>query len=170
MDGHETQILQILFCNKFIVLCNRVLEELKNILNTEANFNRAKKLMDLSFLLKILQNPIFKKLIFSHKLENVSNSKHLILICSVIFEEIFNTSLNSSQLPIRENIQSLEDIFYNNTNKINKIISLCVNVTNNDCKIVRAGKGLNSYINTNLFDFFPLIFKNYQIKLFMGRI
>ena len=73
-------------------------------------------------------------------------------------------------MPIRENIQPLEDIFYNDTNKINKIISLCVNVTNNDCKIVRAGKGLNSYINTNLFDFFPLIFKNYQIKLFMTSI
>ena len=169
LNNHESQISQIFLCNRFISLSERVLSKLKNILNSEANLIRAKKLIDLSVLLKQLDEPKYKKL-FSHKLENISNSRHLILICSVIYEEIFNTLLNNSQLPIRDNIQPLEDIFENNSNKINKLISLAVNVTNNTCKIIRSGKGLHSYINTNLFDLFPLIFKNYQINLFMTNI
>ena len=73
---------------------------------------------------------------------------------------------NNSQFPIRENIQPLEDIFYNNSNKINKIISLSVEISNKTCKIIRAGKGLYSDLNANLFDLFPLVFKEYQIDLF----
>ena len=55
-------------------------------------------------------------------------------------------------------------------NKNNNIISLALNLTNKSCKILRAGKGLYSYINNNLFDLFPLIFKQYQINLFMSCI
>jgi len=117
-----------------------------------------------------MKNPKYKKYIFSHKSENISNSKHLILICSIIYEEIFNIKLNNTQIPIRENIQPLEDIFYNNSNKINKIISLSVEIINKTCKIIRAGKGLYSDLNNNLFDLFPLVFKEYQIDLFMDRI
>ena len=94
----------------------------------------------------------------------------MIIMCSFLYEEIFNTSLNNSQIPIRDNIQPLEDIFHNNQNKYNKSISLVVNIINHTCKIIRAGKGLHSYINSNLFDLFPLHFKQYQINLFMNRI
>ena len=170
LDNHESQISQIFLCNQFISLIKNIIVQLKDILKCEANLNKAKKLVDLSNELKKLQSSKFKKNLFSHKLENISNSRHLILICSVIYEEIYNTTLNNSQIPIRENIQPLEDIFYNNSNKINKIISLVVDLTNKTCKIIRAGKGLYPYINTNLFDLFPLIFKQYQIDLFMSSI
>ena len=169
LENHETQISQIFLSNQFILFSNKILSELKDILNSEANLNRAKKLINLSSLLKKLRNPIYKKNLFSHKTEN-TNSKHLLLICSIIYEEIFNTSLNSSQIPIRDNIQQLEDIFHNNSYKINKIISLLVNLTNKSCIIIRAGKGINSFINCNLFDLFPLAYKQYQINLFMTSI
>ena len=117
-----------------------------------------------------MKNEKYKKNLFSRKLENISNSRHLILVCSIVYEEIFNTTLHNSQLPLRDNIQPFEDIFHNNYNKINKIITLSVDLTNNNCKILRAGKGLNSYINTDLFDLFPLVFKEYQINLFMSSI
>ena len=171
LDNHESQILQIFLTNQFISLSKKILEKLKDILISEQpNFNKAKKLIDLSALIKKLKDPIYKNNLFSHKSENISNSKHLILICSIIYEEIFNTSLNNSQIPIRDNIQPLEDIFHNNSNKINKIITLSLTLTNRTCKIIRAGKGLSSYINNNLFDLFPLIFKQYQINLFMSTI
>ena len=170
LDNHETQIAQLLLCNSFISLSKKIFDLFKEILNSEPNFKRVKKIIDLSSLLKEMKNPKFKKNLFSHKSENVSNSKHLILICSIIYEEIFNTKLNNTQIPIRENIQPLEDIFYNNSNKINKIISLSVEIANKTCKIIRAGKGLYSDLNTNLFDLFPLVFKEYQIDLFMDCI
>jgi hypothetical protein len=140
LDNHEAQILQILLCNEFISLSNKIITQLKDILNSEPNLNKAKKLIDFSLLLKQMKNKKYKENLFSHKLENISNSRHLILICSILYEEIFNTSLNNSQLPIRDNIQPLEDIFHNNTNKYNRIISLSMNVINKSCKIIRVGK------------------------------
>ena len=170
LDNHESQINQLLLCNDFINLSNQILSQFKEILNSESNFSKVKKIIDLSILLKEMKNKKYKENLFSHKLENISNSKHLILICSIVYEEIFNTTLNNSQFPLRDNIQTFEDTFLSNSNKINKIISLSVDLVNKSCKIIRAGKGLYSYINQDLFDLFPLIFKQYQINQFMSSI
>ena len=170
IDNHESQIKQLLLCNNFIDLSNKVLIQLKDIINSEPNFNKAKKLIELTKLLNEMKNKKYKENLFSHKVENLSNSRHLILICSLIFEEIFNTSINNSQLPIRDNIQIFEDIFIINSSKINKLISLAVDIKNKSCRILKAGKELYSYINTDLFDLFPLIFKEYQINLFISSI
>ena len=170
LDSHQSQITQLLLCNKFIDLSNKVIKKLRNILTSEQNFNKAKKLIDLSFMLKEMKNKKYKKNLFSHKLENISNSKNLISACSILYEEIFNTTINFSQIPIRDNIQPLEDIFRNNNNKNDKIITLSFNLNNQNCQIIRAGKGLSSYINYNLFDLFPLIFQQYQINLFISNI
>ena len=170
LDSHVSQIKQILFCNNFINLGNKILTQLKDILNCEQKLLKVKKLLDLSNLLKEMQNPKYKNNLFSHKQENISNSRNLIMACSIVYEEIFNTAINNSQIPLRDNLQPLEDIFHNNTNKIDKIISLLVDLTNNSCKILRAGKDLYLYKNNNLFDLFPLIFKEYQINLILSTI
>ena len=171
LENNELQINQIFLCNSFILQCKKILSKLKDILNCEINFNKAKNIIDLSYLLMKLKSKEFKEKLFSHKIENISNSKHLILISSIIYEEIYNSSLhNNSQIPMRDNIQILEDIFHNNMNKINQLISLCVDFNNNNCKIIRAGKDLYSYINKNLFDLFPFVFKQFQIDLFMSSI
>ena len=170
LDNHQSQIAQLLLCNKFIELSMNVINKLKDILNSDQNINKAKKLIDLSFMLKKMKNKKYRKNLFSHKLENISNSKNLISSCSIVYEEIFNTTLNNSQIPIRENIQPLEDIFRNTSNKNDKIISLALDLNNKNCKIIRAGKGLSSFLNNNLFDLFPLIFQQYQINLFVSSI
>ena len=143
---------------------------IKDILNSEANINKARKMIDLSFLLIKMKDPIYKNNLFSNKVENISSSKHLLIVCSIIYEEIFNTALNNSQIPIRDNIQPLEDIIHNHSNKNNRLISLGIDLINQNCKIIRAGKGLSSYVNINLFDLFPLIFKQFQINNFMSII
>ena len=169
LDNHEYQIKQILFCNEFISLGNKILTELKSIINSEQDILKAKKLVDLSVLLKEMKKPKYKNNLLNHKQDNISNSKNLIMACSILYEEIFNEALNSSQIPIRENIQLLEDIFLNN-NKNDKIISLSMNLTNNNCTIIRAGKELSIYKNLNLFELFPLVFKEFQINIFLYSI
>ena len=168
LDNYEFQINQLLLCNKFITLSTQILNLLKEILNYDSNLNKTKKFIELSRLLKEMKDPIYLKNLFCHKSENTTNSKHLLLTCSIIYEEIFNVTLNNSQMPIRDNLQQIEDIFHIGMNKNNNIISLALNLTNKSCKILRAGKGLYSYINNNLFDLFPLIFKQYQINYFMS--
>ena len=170
LDNHKIQIDQLLLCNEFINLSNEVIKDLRNILNSEQNLNKAKKLVDLSFKLKDMKSKKYKKSIFGHKLENISNSKNIILACSIIYEEIFNTAINNSQIPIRENTQPLEDVFNNNSNKNDKIISLAFYLDNKNCKIIRVGRGMSSNLNNNLFDLFPLIFQQYQINLFLSTI
>ena len=170
LDNHEYQIKQILFCNEFISLGNKILTELKNIITSEQNILKAKKLVDLSVLLKEMKKPKYKNNLLDHKQENISNSKNLIMACSILYEEIFNEALNSSQIPIRDNIQLLEDIFLNHNNKNDKIISLSMNLTNNNCTIIRAGKDLSIYKNLNLFELFPLVFKEFQINFFLYSV
>ena len=170
LDNYESQINQLLLCNKFITLSTQILNLMKNLLKYDSNLNKTKKFVELSILLKQMKDPKYIKNLFCHKSENVSNTKHLLLTCSIIYEEIFNVILNNSQMPIRDNLQPIEDIFHICMNKNNNIISLALNLTNKNCKILRAGKGLYPYINNNLFDLFPLIFKQYQINLFISCI
>ena len=169
-DNHKSQINQIFLLNNFISLSFKILKQAKEIINSDPNFSRAKKLLNLSVLLKELENKKLNKSLFNHKLENILNSKDILLICSLVFEEIFNITLNNSQFPIRENIQSLQNLLYNNSNKNSKIISLALCLANENCQIIRAGKELYPNLNKNLFDLFPLIFKQHQINLFLKNI
>ena len=170
LENHQAQINQLILCNEFISLGKKILLLIKDILCDDQNFFKAKKLIHLSELLKEMKKPVFKKNIFAHKLENATNSKNILIVCSIIYEEIFNTIISNSQLAIRDNIQPLEDIF-NSTNKHNNnIITLEVDLINYNCKIIRAGKGLYTYINKNLYDLFPQIFKQHQINLFIHSI
>ena len=170
LENNESQINQLLLCSQFINLSKDIIALIKNILNSDANINKARKMINLSFLLTKMRDPKYKNNLFSNKVENISNSKHLLIVCSIFYEEMFNTALNNSQIPIRDNIQPLEDIIYNHSNKNNKLISLGIDLINKKCKIIRAGKGLSSYVNINLFDLFPLIFKQFQINNFISII
>ena len=163
------QINYLLITDEFICLSKKVLNQLKIIINAENNFNKAKDLIDLSFQLKDLKDNKYQKNLLNHKVEKHFNVNNIILVCSIIYEEIFNSTINiNQQLPIRDNIQHLEDTFL--SNKLDKIISLSVDLNNNNCKIIRAGKDLLKYVNTNLFELFPLIFKQYQIDIFLSSI
>ena len=167
LDIHEAQIKQITLCNKFLALVRSTLDQISNILKYEEN--KAIKLINLSELLDKMKKPKYREVIFNHKHDNISNSRNIIILCSLIYEEIFNITLNSNQIPLRESSQILEDNF-TNTDKTEKIISLALNLTNCNCKIVRAGKDLYNYKDNNLFDLIPLIFKDHLQNSFISKV
>ena len=169
IEKHQIQIKTLLLSNEFINVGKKVINILKEILNTEYNYNKAKSLLNLSFLLNKMKDNKYKNNLLGQKVGGNNNTKNLIAACTIIYEEIFNIKINNSQLPLIDNIPQLEDIFYNNS-KNDKIISLSFNLNNNDCKIIRAGKDLYSYVNYNLFDIFPLAFKEYQKNHFLSTI
>ena len=170
IDNNQGHINCLLLYNEFINLSNTVINQLKEILYSKHNINKAKQLIDLSYQLKEMKDNKYEKKLFSSKIDNYSKQRNLITICSIIYEEIFNTTINNSQIPLRDNILQLEDIFHKTSNKNDKIISLSVNINNKKCKIIRAGKDLFNYLNNNLYDLFPLIFQEYQINLFLSSI
>ena len=167
---NKPKAIQIYLCYKFILLSNNIINKLKEILLSERKLNKAKEIINLSFMLKEMENKEYHNNIFKNKGEKATNCnfKNMIAICSIVFEEIFNKTLNNFNIPTRDNIQILEEIFYNNN--INKIISLSVNLINGECNSIRVGKDLSSHINQNLFDLFPIIFKDYQINYFLSSI
>ena len=167
---NKPKAIQIYLSYKFILLSNNIINKLKEILLSERKLNKAKEIINLSFMLKEMENKEYHNNIFKNKGEKATNCnfKNMIAICSIVFEEIFNKTLNNFNIPTRDNIQILEEIFYNNN--INKIISLSVNLINGECNIIRVGKDLSSHINQNLFDLFPIIFKDYQINYFLSSI
>ena len=169
IDNQEFQMNQIIFCDDFISLCNKVLNQLKDIFTI--GYSSAKKYIDLSRSLKEMQNPKFKDVLYNnYKQDNYSNLKNMIMICSILYEEIFNIIINSSQIAIRDNYQILDEIFLNNMTKNNRVITLSMDLINNNCKIIRAGKDLYKYKDYNLFDLFPLIFKDNQKNFFLSTI
>ena len=167
LDIHEAQIKQIIVCNKFLSLVSSTLEQINNILKSDEN--QAIKFLNLSSSLNEMRNSKYREILFNHKHDDISNSKSVIYVCSLLYEEIFNIILNINQIPLRENYQMLEDNFIN-TDKMEKIISLALDLTNRNCKIVRAGRDLYCYLDNNLFDLIPLIFKDYLQKVFISKI
>ena len=166
-DIHAAQIKGIILCDDFLTLVHSTLKQIKNILKSEES--QAIKFLKLSESLNEMKKPKYKEIFFSNKHDNVSNSRNIIYVCSLLYEEIFNTILNSNQVALRENYQIFEDNFINN-DKIERIISLSLNLVNCYCKIVRAGKDLYCYRDNNLFDLIPLIFKDYLQKVFITKI
>ena len=167
IENKDFEIQQIMFCNNFISLSKKILKQLKDIFSCE--YTHAKKYLDLSKSLNEMQASKYKDMLYNYKGDNNSSSKNVIMICSIIYEEIFNVTINSSQVPLRINYQALDDMFFKDIHKNEKIITLSINLINNDCKIIRAGKGLYKYKDYNLFDIFPLIFRDYQIKYFLSK-
>ena len=168
LDTHEIRIRQIILCNQFLTLCNSTLKQINNILKSETQ--KGKKFVELSSSLNDMKHPKYKEILFSYKSDDISNSKNTIFVCSLLYEEIFNTILTSNQIPLRENYQLLEDNFNNSSSKIEKIISLALNLSKKRCKILRVGKELYSYKDNDLFDLIPLIFKDYFVNDFIYKM
>ena len=153
----------------FIFLSKKVLQLFKNILEEEQDIFKAQKLISLSNLLNNMRNKKYKNNLFNHKEENSNNTKNILLACSIIYEEIFNITISNSHMPIRDNIQPLEEIL-NISNKNNNVITLEIDLYEYNCLIIRAGKGLSSYISYNLYDLFPNVFKQHQIDIFLNSL
>ena len=167
LDIHEAQIKEITLCNEFLSLVRSTLNLITDIMKTDEN--KPTKLIKLSSELNKMKNTKYKEILSNRKNDDISNSKNIIYLCSLLYEEIFNVILNINQVPLRDNYQILEDNFINN-DKIERIISLALNLTDKNCKIIRAGKDLYNYKNNNLFDLIPITFKDYLQNTFISRI
>ena len=169
LENHQVQINQLLLCKEFIFLGRKALNSIKEILNNEQILSKANKLLLLSEILKNMKKKKYKNNLLNNKNQISNYSKNLILSCSIVYEEIFNTTISNSHIPIRDNTQPLEEI-YNLSNKNNNTITLEVNLLDYNCIIIRAGKGLSSHINQRFYDLFPNVFMKYQIELFLKSI
>ena len=163
--NHKISIKQIVYANEFLILYKNILTKIREII-TKTNFKKYfNKFFELSEKLTALNSSKFKDSLYGTKNEGVSNCSYIITMCSLLYEEIFNTTLSSYAVPIRENAQLHEDIikqFFRQNNNI----TLDFNLKTLECKIINAGKELFYYINTNFYDLFPIQIKEVLIQTF----
>ena len=162
---HNLSIRQITYVNDFLNLYKIILKQIKEIISKTNIKKYFDKFFSLSKSLNYLHNSKFRDYLFFTKDEGIVNFSYLISICSLLYEEIFNNTLSSYAIPIRENTQLYEDIlkqFY----KQNNSITLTFNLKTIECNILYAAKELFFYSNSNFYDFFPNQIKEVLIRNF----
>ena len=162
-------INQIIHINEFLILYKKILTEIKEIISINVIKRYMDKFFSLSKKLKILNSSKFKENLFMIKTEGFSSYSYLLNICSLLYEEIFNKSISSHAIPIRENPQLIEDILKNFSKQSNLII-LNFNLKTMECKILNSGLELIDYINKNFYDLFPNQLKSKLIQDFSNEI
>jgi hypothetical protein len=99
---------------------------------------------------------------YNSSCEGLPNCTNLLTICSLFYEELYNETISSSGVTIRDSANILEELITNNSKNSNQI-TLEINIQSFNVKIIRAGGEMNKYVNKNFFEFFPSILKNKQI-------
>ena len=124
------------------------------------------ELVELSKLIDKINSKTYKKKL----LKNKSNeSSYFSIVCGVFYEEILNKSLIKHNFQIRENLSQYEDsinYLYDNNNKI----TLTLNFTSDECRIIQIGKDLFDNFNNDFSLLFPEDFRDYQMLLFKNGI
>ena len=98
LDIHEAQIKEITLCNEFLSLVRSTLNLITDIMKTDEN--KPTKLIKLSSELNKMKNTKYKEILSNRKNDDISNSKNIIYLCSLLYEEIFNVILNINQVPL----------------------------------------------------------------------
>ena len=169
ISNDKLSINQIIHINEFLILYKEILTQIKEIISKNTIKRYIDKFFKLSKKLTVLNSSKFKENLFVSKMEGYSNYSYLLNICSLLYEEIFNKSISSHSIPIRENPQLVEDIIKNFVKQNNYII-LNFNLKTFECKIINAGIQLIDYINKNFYDLFPNQIKAKLIKDFSNEI
>ena len=164
LDEYRICLKRIKYCNQFIIKAKNILDLFFGILEEKKKDRRIQKFYKLGELMHELKFREIKSNINSigSDIEKLPNCNNLLTICSLFFEELYNECTSSSGVYIKDSLSALEDLI-NNNNKNSRQITLEVDIQNCKAKIIRGGGYINRYENSDLFDFFPNIFKNNQI-------
>ena len=166
LDEHNICLDKIKYANNFLNKAKYIIEFLYEILEENKMEKITQKLFKLGELLDDLKYKEIKSNNNNYNgnsNEGLPNCNNLLTICSLFYEELYNESITNSGIYIRESPNILEDLININYKNI-RHITLEIDILCFKVKIIRAGGHINNYINNYLFDLFPIIFKNSQIK------
>ena len=169
ITNDKIMIKQIIHINKFLVLYKQVLKEIKEIISKNVIKRHIDKFFELSKKIKELNSSKFKENLFMKKLDGNINYSYLLNVCSLLYEELFNKSISSHSIAIRENPQLIDEMVKNFGKQNNNII-LNFNLKTIECKIISIGLELIDYINKSFYDLFPNQLKEKLIKIFSNEL
>ena len=171
LEDNKIALNNVKYTNDFFIKAHKITEiicqifdEKKLYKKTKLFFKLGEKLDGLKFKdSKSYLNNNFGDSNNGSNIEGLPNCNNLLTICSLFYEELYNESFSNSGISIRDTPNLIEDLINNNF-KNSKQITLEIDMTIFEVKIIRAGGMMNKYENNNFFDFFSPIFKKNQIN------
>ena len=169
IEGHIISTQQILLINDFLFKSSKLLDHLQDIIYENYVRNKAKKFFLLFQSISDLKDKKFMTQLYYNKNEGIINFFRYISICTMIYEEIFNITLSSSGLSLKENQAFLDDLNNKNYQELNQII-IQTDLLNFENRIIYIIGELAKYKDKCLCKLFPHIFRRKQISIIQNKI
>ena len=162
-------INQIIYINEFLNLYKQILSKIKEIISKNLIKTKFKLFFELSKQIIQLNSSKFKENLFKKKIEENTNFSYILNLCSLLYEEMFNKSISSNSISIREDPQLIEEML-KNFGKQNNHVILKFNLKTLECKIIFSGFEFINYIGKSFYDLFPDQIKEKLINNFSNEI
>ena len=169
LENHLVSTEQILLINEFLNKADNILDNIQEIINEKIFKIKVEKFFDLMGIIFDLKNIKYRKKLYFNKNEGIINFYRYISICTMIYEEIFNTTLSNNSISLKENQLFLDDLSNKNNNELNQII-IELDVLNFENKIIYILGEFAKYKNNNLCKLFPNIFRSKQLLIIKQKI
>ena len=169
IEGHKISTQQILLINDFLFKASKLLDHLQEIIYENYMRNKLKKFFLLFQSISDLKDKKFMTQLYYNKNEGIINFFRYISICTMIYEEIFNITLSSSGLSLKENQAFLDDLNNKNYLELNQII-IQTDLLNFENRIIYIIGELAKYKDKCLCKLFPHIFRKKQISIIKKKI
>ena len=171
LEDNKIALNNVKYTNDFFIKAHKVTDLICQIFDEKKLYKKAKLFFKLGEKLEGLKFKDTKSYLNNNfgdsnngtNIEGLPNCNNLLTICSLFYEELYNESFSNSGISIRDTPNLIEDLINNNF-KNSKQITLEIDLTIFEVKIIRAGGMMNKYENNNFFDFFSPIFKKKQIN------
>ena len=169
LENHSLSTEQIFLINEFLDRVEIILNQLKETVISGAFQRKIIKFFSLLDSIFILKEKKFRTKLYYNKNEGIFNFVRYISICTMIYEELFNTTLSYGGISLKENQLFLDELSNNNNRELNQII-IQLNLLKFENKIIYAVGEFAKYKNYTLCKLFPNIFRNKQVLMIKKKI
>ena len=169
LESYSISTGQILLINEFLFKADKILD---NIIKTVIEKDINKKVQNFFYLFRNiynLKNKKFKRNLYYNKNEGIINFFRYISICTMIYEEIFNTTISTTGITLKENQIFLDNLSNKNNSTLNEII-IQLDLLNLENKIIYVIGEFSKYKNRALCQLFPNIFRSKQLMMIKKKL
>ena len=169
LENHTLSTEQIFLINEFLSKADNILDKMKSMLMETLVREKVSLFFNIFDNIFELKSNKFRSKLYYNKNEGIINFFKYISICSMIYEEIFNASLSSGGMTLKDNQIFLDNISNKNSADLNQII-IQLDLLSFENKILYIVGELAKYKGKALCQLFPNIFKLQQLSIMKNKI
>ena len=170
LENHLLSTEQIILINDFLSKADNIMNKMQTILTESSDKEKIQYFFGLYDTLSELKSQKFRNKLYYNKNEGVISFYKYISICSMIYEEIFNTSLSNGGMTLKENQMFLDDLCSKNSATFYNQIIIHLNLLSFENKIIYITGDFAKYKGKKLCQLIPNAFKVQEILLMKKKI